>query len=137
MNWLSWPVPREEALAGSRIQKKRAIIWEDHQNIEQEKNAERKAFCDLAWHTGASQSDIASLEQSTSIGTATPFHLHTRTKTAPIVRIARGLSWAFRLFFVPRHSGPLATKKGKGPLDNFRLIARRSVLQDVKKCFPY
>ena len=42
---------------------KRAITWEEHQAIvTRELNPERKAFYKLAWHMGASQSDLANLE---------------------------------------------------------------------------
>ena len=42
---------------------KRAITWEEHQAIvTRELNPERKAFYKLAWHLGASQSDLAGLE---------------------------------------------------------------------------
>jgi integrase len=42
---------------------KRAITFEEHQAIvAREQNAGRKAFYQLAWHLGASQSDIAFLE---------------------------------------------------------------------------
>lgn len=55
MSWLPWPV----------LPKKRwpAIKWEEHQAIvSREQNPERKAFYQLAWHLGASQSDIAFLQ---------------------------------------------------------------------------
>ena len=40
-----------------------AITWEEHQAIvAREQNPERKAFYKLAWHLGASQSDLAFLE---------------------------------------------------------------------------
>ena len=43
--------------------KKRAITWEEHCRIvEREKNPERKAFYQLGWHLGASQSDLAHLQ---------------------------------------------------------------------------
>lgn len=42
---------------------KRAITLEEHQSIvAREQNAERKAFYQLAWHLGGSQTDIALLE---------------------------------------------------------------------------
>jgi len=46
-----------------RFKEKRAITWEEHcKIIEREKNPERKAFYQLAWHLGASQSDLAHLQ---------------------------------------------------------------------------
>ena len=45
------------------FKEKRAITWEEHcQIIEHEKNPERAAFYKLAWHIGASQSDLAFLD---------------------------------------------------------------------------
>jgi integrase len=63
MNWLPWPILPKKRWPEVVFKKKRAITWEEHCKIvEREKNAERKAFYQLAWHTGASQSDIAFLE---------------------------------------------------------------------------
>jgi len=63
MNWLPWPLIPKRQWPAVRFKDKRAITWEEHCKIvEREKNPERKAFYQLAWHTGASQSDLASLE---------------------------------------------------------------------------
>jgi integrase len=46
-----------------KFKKRRGITWEEHQAIvERERNPERKAFYKLAWHLGASQSDLVFLE---------------------------------------------------------------------------
>jgi integrase len=48
-----------------RFKDKRAITWEEHcRIIARENNFERRAFYQLAWHIGASQSDLAHLEAS-------------------------------------------------------------------------
>lgn len=63
MNWL--PVPVIPKLQWPKVihKDKRAITLEEHQAIvARETNPERRAFYELAWHTGASQSDIAHLE---------------------------------------------------------------------------
>ncbi|MGA2788852.1 MAG: tyrosine-type recombinase/integrase [Verrucomicrobiota bacterium] len=53
----------EEALATVKFKEKRSITWKEHQAIvARELNPERKTFFQLAWHLGASQSDIAFLE---------------------------------------------------------------------------
>jgi hypothetical protein len=50
---------------GIRFKEKRGITLEEHTRIvEREHNPERKAFYRLAWHLGASQSDLASLKGS-------------------------------------------------------------------------
>src|SRR5216683_3742248 len=63
MNWLPWPVLPKKRWPAVTFKKKRAITWEEHCKIvEREANPERKAFYQLAWFTGASQTDLAFLE---------------------------------------------------------------------------
>src|ERR1039457_4612202 len=62
MNWLPWPVLPKKRWPAIKFKEKRAITWEEHQAIvAREQNPERKAFYQLAWHLGASQSDLACL----------------------------------------------------------------------------
>ena len=63
MGWLPWPVVVKRQWPSIEFKEKRAITWEEHcRIIEREKNPERKAFYKMAWHLGASQSDLAFLE---------------------------------------------------------------------------
>src|SRR2546428_13535150 len=63
MTWLPWPVIVKRQWPKVQFKDKRAITWEEHQAIvAREQNPERKSFYQLAWHLGASQSDIAFLE---------------------------------------------------------------------------
>ena len=63
MNWLPWPILPKRQWPAVRFKDKRAITWEEHGRIiERENNPERKAFYQLAWHLGASQSDLAHLQ---------------------------------------------------------------------------
>jgi integrase len=63
MNWLPWPLIPKRQWPVIRFKPKRAITWEEHsQIIARERNPERKAFYQLAWHLGASQSDLAHLQ---------------------------------------------------------------------------
>jgi hypothetical protein len=63
MGWLPWPVVVKRQWPAIEFKEKRAITWEEHQAIvTRELNPERKAFYKLAWHLGASQSDLACLE---------------------------------------------------------------------------
>jgi integrase len=63
MTWLPWPVIVKRQWPKVQFKDKRAITWEEHQAIvARELNPERKAFYKLAWHMGASQSDLANLE---------------------------------------------------------------------------
>jgi integrase len=63
MNWLPWPLIPKRQWPAIRFKEKRAVTWEEHGKIvAREKNPERKAFYRLAWHLGASQSDLAHLQ---------------------------------------------------------------------------
>ncbi|MCX6917460.1 MAG: hypothetical protein NT167_31240, partial [Verrucomicrobia bacterium] len=63
MGWLPWPVVPKRQWPAVRFKVKRAITQEEHQAIiARETNPERKAFYELAWHLGGSQTDIALLE---------------------------------------------------------------------------
>jgi hypothetical protein len=65
MNWLPWPIIPKRQWPVVRHKEKRAITAAEHSAIlTWEKNPERKAFYQLAWHLGASQSDIAFLHAS-------------------------------------------------------------------------
>ncbi|MGH2508536.1 MAG: tyrosine-type recombinase/integrase, partial [Ktedonobacteraceae bacterium] len=62
MNWLPWPLIPKRQWPAIRFKEKRAITWEEHSKIvARERNPERRAFYQLAWHLGASQSDLAHL----------------------------------------------------------------------------
>jgi integrase len=61
-NWLLAPVLVKRRWPAPVYRKKRAITWEEHQRIvARENNPERRAYYELAWHLGASQSDLANL----------------------------------------------------------------------------
>jgi integrase len=63
MNWLPWPIIPKRLWPEVRFQPKRAITLEEHRLIiDREKNPERRAFYELCWHLGGSQSDIAHLQ---------------------------------------------------------------------------
>jgi integrase len=63
MNWLAWPLIPKRQWPAVRHKDKRAITAEEHGRIiARERNPERRAFYELAWHLGASQADLASLE---------------------------------------------------------------------------
>ncbi len=63
MGWLPWPVIPKKQWPAVRYQSKRAITQDEHRAIvARETNPERRAFYEMAWHLGASQTDIALLE---------------------------------------------------------------------------
>jgi len=62
MNWLPWPLLPKKQFPPVKFKEKRAITLAEHQRIiERENNPERRAFYELCWHLGGSQTDIASL----------------------------------------------------------------------------
>jgi len=63
MGWIAWPIMPKRQWPVIRFKEKRGITLEEHTRIvEREKNPERKAFYKMAWHLGASQSDLANLK---------------------------------------------------------------------------
>jgi integrase len=63
MNWLPWPLVPKRQWPAVEFKEKRSITLAEHLAIvARENNLERKAFYKLAWHLGASQSDLAFLE---------------------------------------------------------------------------
>ena len=63
MNWLPWSVLAKKRWPAVVHEEKRGITLAEHLAIvARENNPERKAFYKLAWHLGASQSDLALLE---------------------------------------------------------------------------
>jgi len=62
MTWLPKTILPKKQWPKPVFKDKRAITAEEHARIiERELNPERRAFYELAWHTGASQSDLANL----------------------------------------------------------------------------
>jgi integrase len=62
MSWLPWPILPKKRWPVIRFKPKRAITFAEHQAIlAGEANSERRAFFELLWETGGSQSDIATL----------------------------------------------------------------------------
>lgn len=63
MMWLPWPVLPARQWPQVKHKEKRAITLAEHEHIlAREKNPEFKAFLQLLWHTGGSQSDVARLK---------------------------------------------------------------------------
>jgi len=62
LGWLAWPILAKRAWPKIRSQSKRAITAEEHRAvIASEKNAERRAYYELLYETGAAQTDAANL----------------------------------------------------------------------------
>lgn len=90
MNWLPCPVIPKRMWPGFEFKAKRAITLEEHKAIvSREKNPERLAFYHLAWHTGASQSDIAFLDAD-SIDWENQIMSYARKKTGELAFVRFG-----------------------------------------------
>lgn len=62
MTWLPWPLIPKPQWPAVRFKDKRAITAEEHARVvAREGNSERRAFYELCWHLGGSQTDIAEL----------------------------------------------------------------------------
>ncbi|MGA3178781.1 MAG: tyrosine-type recombinase/integrase [Verrucomicrobiota bacterium] len=102
MHWLPWPVVPKLQWPPVRFKEKRAITFDEHARIiDREKNPELRAFYELLWHLGGSQSDVANL-------TAEAIHWPDRTisfqrcKTKVPVVITFGAEAAAVLQTLPR-----------------------------------
>jgi len=106
MSWLPWPIIPKKQWPPVRHKEKRAITVAEHQAIiAREPNAERKAFYELAWHIGASQSDIAGL-QAEDIDWESRLISYARMKTKQVARVRFGDEVEVVLQNLPK-SGPL------------------------------
>ena len=62
MTWLPWPVIPKRQWPQISFKEKRAITWKEHQDlVAGESNVELRAYYELLWHLGGSQTDMASL----------------------------------------------------------------------------
>jgi integrase len=62
MTWLPWPILGKKQWPMIEFKEKRGITWEEHQKIlAGESNVELRAYYELLWHLGGSQTDMASL----------------------------------------------------------------------------
>ncbi|MGV3775036.1 MAG: tyrosine-type recombinase/integrase [Verrucomicrobiales bacterium] len=90
MNWLPWPVIPKRQWPGVEYQTKRAITWEEHQEIiKREQNLERKSFYELCWHLGGAQGDLAKLHAE-DIDWAGQVISYFRQKTKEVAQIHFG-----------------------------------------------
>jgi integrase len=63
MNWLPWPVLPRKRWPSLEFKEKRAITWQEHQKIiAGERNPEWRAYYEILWNLGGSQTDMARLK---------------------------------------------------------------------------
>ena len=106
MGWLPWPIVPKRQWPAVRFKPKRAITLEEHQAIiGRETNPERKSFYQLAWHLGASQTDIALLDAG-NIDWEKRVVSYARKKTGELAFVHFGDEVAKALRELPE-SGPL------------------------------
>ena len=106
MNWLPSAVIRKKRWPKVSFKEKRAITHEEHQKIiRRERNPEWRAFYELCWHIGGSQTDIATLHGK-DIDWVDETVTFTRRKTSVPVIIRFGSELAEVLKSLPE-SGPL------------------------------
>jgi integrase len=106
MNWLPWPIIPKKQWPPVHFGPKRAITLEEHLKIlAREGNPERKAFYELAWHLGASQTNIALLEAE-NIDWEQRVVSYARKKTGELAFVHFGDEIAELLRTLPQ-SGPL------------------------------
>jgi integrase len=99
MSWLPWPLIPKRQWPSIRHKQKRAITWDEHCRIvERERNPERKAFYQLAWHLGASQGDLANLHaEDVDWASQTITYVRMKTKwreniTPPQIRFGKSVA---------------------------------------------
>jgi integrase len=106
MNWLPVPVIPKRMWPDFKFKDKRAITLDEHTRIvTREPNAERRAFYELAWQIGASQSDIAFLEAE-NVDRQNSVISYERKKTGELAFIRFGKE-VERILNVLPHHGPL------------------------------
>jgi integrase len=106
MHWLPWPVLPKLHWPAVRHKDRRAITAEEHQTIiEREHNPEIRAYYQLLWHLGGSQTDIAELTAA-DIDWKDRTISYQRRKTGVPVIITFGAEAAAILESLPQ-SGPL------------------------------
>lgn len=109
IGWLAWPILAKRAWPKIRAKRRRAITAAEHGRIvASEKNAEKRAYYEFLWQTGASQSDAAEMDAA-DIDSKTGQLTYRRKKLGPHSEPARltiGKRLAEILEALPRF-GPL------------------------------
>lgn len=106
LNWLPWAILPKLHWPVVRYKEKRAITRDEHQKIiQREPNPATRAYYELLWHLGGSQSDIATL-QAEDVDWAQRIIAYRRGKTGVTALLAFGEEAAAVLGALPK-TGPL------------------------------
>lgn len=134
MNWLPWPVLPKKLWPPVHFHEKRGVTREEHRRIlERERETERRAFYDLCWHLGGSQSDVAQLkaEDIDWDGRAVSF-FRAKTEVAQIMHFGDSLAETLRNLPASGALFPnlsLNTEKQRGSY--FQAICRRLKIRGI------
>lgn len=106
LDWLPKPILPRKRWPAIRYGQKRAITFEEHQRIvKKERNKELRAFYELCWHLGGSQSDMADLKGE-DVDWEKEVIAYSRRKTSAAVLVRFGCKVAELLKTLPK-TGPL------------------------------
>ncbi len=90
VGWLPWALIPKSRWPRLKFRDKRAITWAEHQSvIAREVNPEWRAYYELLWHIGASQSDLARL-QAEDVNWKDQTIAYARLKTGSIACLSFG-----------------------------------------------
>ena len=90
LGWLPWPIIPSKLWPQAPSKEKRGITAEEHQKIiDNERNAERRAYYELLWAVGASQTDAANLSAE-NIDWTTMTLTYVRQKTGEVSSMTIG-----------------------------------------------
>ncbi len=104
MHWLPWPVLPARQWPAVKYNDKRAITFDEHRKIvEREHNPENRAFYELLWHLGGSQTDIATLTRE-DIDWNDRIVTYRRHKTGALVSLTFGTAAEAVLATLPKSS---------------------------------
>ena len=141
MGWLPWPLIPKKHWPKISFREKRAITPEEHQAIlDHEPNSDRKAFYQLCWLLGASQSDVAFLASENVDWPAKVISFaRKKTKTVSMIHFSDEVEAVLKTLpstgpFFPKmrklNSGHRATE--------FTRVCRRAGVKDVTlHCYRY
>ncbi|MEI6196653.1 MAG: tyrosine-type recombinase/integrase [Verrucomicrobiota bacterium] len=126
LHWLPWPILPKHHWPAIRFQDKRALTWEEHQQIiARETDPAKRAYYELLWHLGGAQTDIATLTAE-DIDWQQKTIAYCRQKTGAVSLVSFGAEVAAILKSLPA-TGPLFPTLAPIPCGRRARIFRRRV----------
>jgi len=134
LGWLPWPIIPPKLWPAASSKDKRAITYEEHQRILRgEANAERRAYYELLWAIGASQSDAANLTAENIDWTSMTL-TYVRQKTEEVSSMTIGPQLEALLRTLPSHGSlfpKIALMRAKDRAAEFRRRCRLLKIEGV------